>query len=240
MEKVLLAADDALQRQLRPSLLAGGFETETVMQSAALFQATQAANFAAVILRLGLPWLEGFESLRRVRTTTRLPILLLVEPANELDAIIGLELGADDYLLLPVNPRALLARLRSGLRRARPDSSGVLPPLPLVSGSLELNEQLRTVWRAGEKLALTAVEFDLLRAFLLAAGQPLAREELAQSILGRALHPADRSLDVHISKLRKKLGCAECIKALRNLGYVYTGLSTPATTELSEQRNPSY
>lgn len=225
MEKVLLAADDTLQRQLRPSLLAGGFETETVMQSAALFQAAQAANFAAVVLRLGLPWLEGFESLRRVRTTTRLPILLLVEPANELDAIIGLELGADDYLLLPVNPRALLARLRSRLRRARPDPAGVLPPPPLVSGGLELNEQLRTARRNGEKLLLTAIEFDLLRAFLQAPGQPLTREALAQNILGRELHPTDRSLDVHISKLRKKLRCTDCIKALRNVGYVYTGIA---------------
>ena len=169
--------------------------------------------------------MNTFDLLRRLRVISRLPVLLLLAAENEVDGIIGLELGADDYLLQPINPRVLIARLRATLRRARHESGNPLPPPLITNGALILDKQTRSAWHGDEKLPLTTVEFDLLHAFLNAPGQPLSREELARNILGRAFHPYDRSLDVHISNLRKKLGRAGSIQALRGIGYMFTAFT---------------
>ena len=229
MEKVVLIDDSSETAALAESLGANGFQVETESASEAAIQLILAGNYVALLLAAGLAGPSAFDLLRLLRTHSRLPVLLLVDSAHEADGVLGLELGADDYLVKPVNQRVLVARLRALLRRVRHLASSPLPPPLLTMGRLELNIQRRIAWRSGEPLQLTAIEFDLLRALLETPGQLLARETLVQTILGRPYHPEDRSLDVHISKLRKKLESNACIQAVRGVGYVFTVEGDQAT-----------
>jgi two-component system response regulator CpxR len=144
-----------------------------------------------------------------------------------------LEIGADDYLPKPFNPRELTARIRAILRRTRFDEPGDQPTSKKLSvGDVELDGGTRAVFRAGEHVELTAVEFDLLEKLLRAAGQIITREELSKDVLGRSSSPFDRSIDMHISNLRKKLGHqfgpTERIKTVRGVGYIYARSEPPA------------
>jgi two-component system response regulator CpxR len=164
-------------------------------------------------------------------SSNSIPVLLLTARGQDVDRIVGLELGADDYLPKPFNPRELVARIRAVLRRTRGDGAErkVAPPAIRV-GDVELNAGMRTVRQAGKPVELTAVEFNLLEVLLREAGRVVTREELAKIALGRLFSPFDRSVDMHISKLRKKLGengkAEELIKTIRGVGYIY---SLPAT-----------
>jgi two-component system, OmpR family, response regulator CpxR len=222
MEKILLIDDPGALARLAQPLAASGFQVEAGSPDEASIQLVFSANYTALLLATGLAGLSAFDLLRLVRASSRLPVLLLVESAHEAEGILGLELGADDYLVKPINPRALVARLRALLRRVRHAATSPLPPPLLTRGALELDVQQRTAWRSGEPLRLTAIEFDLLRTLLEAPGQLLARETLVETVFGRPYHPDDRSLDVHISKLRKKLEPAGWIRAVRGVGYVFT------------------
>jgi two-component system response regulator CpxR len=222
---VLWAAEPTAHQQLIEYLQPRGFALQIIHEEAALLPAVLQARAAALVLAAEFPSIQLFDLLRAIRQVTRLPVLLLLAAADEMEGIIGLELGADDYLLQPVNPRILAARLRAILRRTRAEAEPLPPPGVFTKGVFRLNEQARQAWLAESELALTTIEFDLLRAFLGAAGQPLSRETLSQAVLGRAFHPTDRSVDVHISNLRRKLGLAACIKALRGIGYVFTALA---------------
>jgi DNA-binding response OmpR family regulator len=153
---------------------------------------------------------------------------MLTARGDDVDRIVGLEMGADDYLQKPFNPRELIARIRAILRRARPENGGAMtPPSPerLSVGDVELDKGSHIVTRGGEQLALTTVEFDLLEALMRSAGHIISREELVKSILGRNFTPYDRSIDTHVSNLRKKLGHytdgIERIKTIRGVGYIY-------------------
>ncbi len=182
-----------------------------------------------VILDVMLPGLNGFEVLRRIRAAAKIPVLMLTARGDDVDRIVGLEMGADDYLPKPFNPRELVARIRAIQRRTIPvkEDTPSLPERPsrLLVGDLDLNSAAHTLTRAGVKIELTAVEFSLLTLLLKHQGQVLPREDLAVTVLGRRLEMFDRSIDVHISSLRKKLGRLadgrERIISVRGVGYQY-------------------
>jgi len=152
---------------------------------------------------------------------------MLTARGDDVDRIVGLEMGADDYLQKPFNPRELIARIRAILRRSRSGSAELMNGMPerFSAGDVELDKGTRIVTRGGERLSLTTVEFDLLEALLRVAGRIVTREELVKSILGRNFSPYDRSIDTHVSNLRKKLGHytggVERIKTIRGVGYIY-------------------
>jgi two-component system response regulator CpxR len=174
-----------------------------------------------------LPKMNGFEVLRHLRQKSKLPVLMLTARGDDMERIVGLEIGADDYLPKPFNPRELVARLRAILRRvtggAEKDGAG---QEHLRVDDVELNPSSRAASIAGKELPLTSVEFDLLASLLKSAGTIVRKEDLSEEVLGRKLSPFDRSLDMHISNLRKKLGSrddgTERIKTIRSVGYIYT------------------
>jgi len=150
----------------------------------------------------------------------------LTARGDDMERIVGLEIGADDYLPKPFNPRELVARLRAVLRRASSDEGDHPVTEKLNVDDLELSASARSVKRSGEELPVTSVEFDLLAALLREAGKVVKKEDLSENVLERRLSPYDRSLDMHISNLRKKLGPrpdgSERIKTVRSVGYIYT------------------
>ena len=152
-------------------------------------------------------------------------MLMLTARGSELDRILGLELGADDYLPKPFNPRELVARLRAILRRTNAGAAGAGGAHPVHLADVELHPESRSVNCGGKAVNLTGAEFDLLHAFLRSPGKIISREDLTQAALGRPMSPMDRSIDVHVSNLRRKLGPydgeQERIKAIRGSGYVY-------------------
>ena len=188
-----------------------------------------------------LPGIGGFEVLRRIRAAdapaSRLPILMLTARGDEVDKVLGLELGADDYLPKPFSSRELVARLRAISRRAQ--SAEIARHAPeqarqlLNVGDVELNNATREVRVQKNKIEITAAEFDLLEVLLRAAGEIVTRDAIAKAALGRSLSAYDRSIDVHISNLRRKLGPgeggSERIKAVRGVGYLYA--NSDAVTE---------
>ena len=186
------------------------------------------------VLDVMLPGVSGFDLLRSIRATSRIPVLMLTARGDDVDRIVGLELGADDYLSKPFNPRELVARIRAILRRAQPDprGSGERGAAPLTVDDVAMDLGRRVVRRAGTAIELTAVEFALLELLLRAAGSVVRREDLARGALGRSLMPFDRSIDVHVSRVRKKLGPradgGERIATLRAVGYLYTRPGAPS------------
>jgi two-component system response regulator CpxR len=176
---------------------------------------------ALIILDLMLPGMGGLDVLRRVRIHSSVPVLILTARGEDVDRILGLEIGADDYLPKPFNPRELIARIRAILRRtSRSATSGS----SVTVGDLRLDPAAREVWLNNIRLDLTSVEFALLETLLRDASHIVTREQLTEMVLGRKLGAFDRVIDVHISNLRKKLGRAngeERIKSVRGSGYVF-------------------
>jgi two-component system response regulator CpxR len=174
-----------------------------------------------------LPDMKGFDVLRELRSRVRTPVLMLTAKGDEFDRVLGLQMGADDYLAKPFSPRELIARIGAILRRSGWQSEQTKPPRPLSikSGDLALDLAAYSASKSGKPLHLTSAEFDLLRAFLESPGQVLSREALAERVLGRKFSPFDRSIDLHVSNLRQKLGPqtngAERIRSVRGVGYLY-------------------
>lgn len=223
--EVLIIDDDAGLCKLVTRYLAGeGFEIESVQSGEQGIEAALSRSYEIIVLDVMMPGMNGFEVLRRIRAESRTPILMLTAKGDVHDRILGLELGADDYLAKPFDPQELAARIRAILRRSRPGSAKT-PTSLLRMGDIELNPGTRSIQRAGEALSLTTVEYDLLEFLLRATGQVVGREELADKVLGRAFSPFDRSIDTHICNLRKKLGAladgTERIKGVRGIGYLY-------------------
>ena len=170
-----------------------------------------------------LPGIDGFEVLRRLRTSSQISVLLLTARGEDIDRIVGLEIGADDYLPKPFNPRELLARVRAILRRSAAKEQARPQIKHLSVAGIEFDSGARTAVCNGVELDLTNVEFELLGALMEAPGQILTREHLTEAVLDRRFNPFDRSLDMHVSRLRRKLDDAanlgDQIKTIRSVGY---------------------
>jgi two-component system response regulator CpxR len=220
MEDVLLIDDDVeLCSMLRDYLGRYDFRVHAVYRGDEGLKAARSGHWAIVLLDVMLPGMDGFEVLRQLRATSQVSVLLLTARGEDVDRIVGLEIGADDYLPKPFNPRELLARMRAILRRSSAPASKEEPVLLRVD-DLELDEAARTVVQAGTRIELTDVEFALLEALMRSPGQVIAREQLTESVLGRKFDPFDRSLDMHVSRLRRKLGGnSERVKTIRGAGY---------------------
>jgi DNA-binding response OmpR family regulator len=232
MSKILVIDDDReLAELLREYLVPEGFSIDTAYDHASGLAKASKAEDDLVVLDVMLPGGSGFELLKKLRAAgTKVPVLLLTARGEAVDRIVGLEIGADDYLPKPFDPRELLARIRAILRRTHGKSkNGGVDEVTTV-GDISLSQGTRTVTCAGQEVDLTSVEFNVLELLLRNAGTVVTREELAQTALGRPLAPFDRSVDVHVSKLRKKLGGGEedaenRIKTVRGVGYIF---ATPA------------
>lgn len=222
----LLIIDDDLElcELLQEYLAAEGFALEAAHTAPQGLASARHQEPALIILDVMLPGESGFEVLRQLRLESQVPVLMLTARGDDVDRIVGLEMGADDYLAKPFNPRELVARIRAIQRRSSHRSEPPeAPPELLTLGDLQLDAGGRNLSRAGAPIELTSVEFSLAEQLLRHAGQVVSREELVRSVLGRRLTPYDRSIDVHISSLRKKLGPGpegqERIKTVRGLGY---------------------
>lgn len=225
MVSVLLIDDDAeLTKLLEEYLQSEQLHLEAAHDGPSGLQKALANQYAVVILDVMLPGMSGLDVLKQIRLKSAVPVLMLTARGSELDRILGLELGADDYLPKPFNPRELVARLRAILRRTA-NGTPAGPAQPVHLADVELHPESRSVTRDGTPVSLTGAEFDLLSAFLRSPGKIISREDLTQAALGRPMSAMDRSIDVHVSNLRRKLGPydgeQERIKAIRGSGYVY-------------------
>jgi DNA-binding response OmpR family regulator len=228
MNKILIIDDDEeLCELVSEYLTVEGFEVEAVNDGESGLKAAESGKYDLAILDVMLPKMNGFEVLRHLRQKSKLPVLMLTARGDDMERIVGLEIGADDYLPKPFNPRELVARLRAILRRAtggtERDGAG---QEQIQVDDVDLNPASRAASIAGKELSLTSVEFDLLASLLKSAGTIVRKEDLSEDVLGRKLSPFDRSLDMHISNLRKKLGTrddgSDRIKTIRSVGYIYT------------------
>ncbi|MFP5264840.1 MAG: response regulator transcription factor [Blastocatellia bacterium] len=229
MNRILVVDDDLdLCELLAKYLRREGLEVEMAHDGNLGVERALSGEYALVVLDVMMPGLNGFDALSSIRSKSSLPVLMLTARGDDVDRIVGLEMGADDYLPKPFNPRELVARIRAILRRARLEPGEVNAPASperLSIGDVELDKGTRIVRRGGEQVPLTSVEYDLLEALMRSAGVVVSREELVRSILGRSFTPYDRSIDTHLSNLRKKLGHhvdgVERIKTIRGVGYIY-------------------
>jgi DNA-binding response OmpR family regulator len=224
----LLVIDDdrKLCRLIKDYLEPMGYDVEASHTGPQGLERALAGNWQAIILDVMLPGMDGFEVLKQLRRTSAVPVLMLTSRGEEADRIVGLEVGADDYLPKTFSPRELLARLRAVTRRA---TQGVAdrgsPPTPeLVVGPLRVNPASRTAVLGDEPLTLTPVEFELLASLARARGRVKSREQLLDEVRERNYDVYDRSIDVHISALRRKLGDdprePRFIRTVRGAGYM--------------------
>ncbi|MDA8432049.1 MAG: response regulator transcription factor [Nitrospiraceae bacterium] len=238
MSRILVIDDDRelcelLSDYLRPE----GFEVEAVFDGEQGVARAISGDHGLVVLDVMLPGISGFEALRRIRDRSKIPVIMLTARGDDVDRIVGLEMGADDYLPKPFNPRELVARVRAIQRRAEPASAQERGEASgrLVVADVQLDTMARTVTRSGVPVELTAIEFSLLGELLRAAGKVVTRADLSRKVLGRGLSPYDRSIDVHVSSLRKKLGHEveglERIRTVRGIGYVYACAGSPGRDE---------
>lgn len=232
MPRILLIDDDRdLTEMLVDYLGPEGFAVDVAGSGEEGLRRALNSEYSLLILDVMLPEINGFEVLRRLRAHSKCPVIMLTARGQEVDRIVGLEVGADDYLGKPFSARELLARMNAVLRRTQPDtqSNGDL----LSIGDIVLDMRARTV-RCNERLVdLTSLEFDVLKMLMAAAGQTVSREGLFETVLQRPYSVFDRSIDNHVSSLRKKLGAkvgdVERIRSVRNAGYVYA--HTPPVTK---------
>lgn len=223
--RILLVDDDAeLCVSLRRLLRIEGFEVDAVHTAPEGGQLATEGNFTLIVLDVMLPGGDGRMLLKKIRAVSDVPVIMLTARGDETDRIAGLEAGADDYLPKPFNARELVARIRAVLKRRLPQ-----PPQPQVIaiGDIEIHPLTRQILQEGAEVTLTGAEFDILLLLVKSAGKVVSRDEIAEICLGRTVAPFDRSVDNHVSNLRKKLGMlcrgTERIRSLRGTGYIYTG-----------------
>ena len=229
MEHILVIDDDVELCELLQDYLQGeGFSVDCVHDGQDGAQQALTAGYALVVLDVMLPGLNGFDVLRKLRPSSSVPVIMLTARGEDIDRIVGLELGADDYLAKPFNPRELVARIHAIQRRTGEAAGKALVEKKtrlLRVGDLVLNVAQRSSKLSGQPVELTSVEYDLLLALVRRAGEVISREDLVIEVLGRRHSAYDRSIDVHISALRKKLGPdedqGERIRTVRNVGYLY-------------------
>ena len=229
MPKVLLIDDDVeLVALLKEYLEQEEYEVTAVHNGEDGVAAALTGAYAIAVLDVMMPRMNGVETLRRIRMQSALPVLMLTAKGDDTDRIVGLELGADDYVPKPCTPRELSARIRAILRRTQ-GSEGTRDSAPsgtpLTAGELAMwPTQRRAEWK-GAPLELTSTEYNLLEALARNAGRPVSKSELSEQALGRPLARFDRSIDVHLSAIRHKLGNLpdgrSCIQTVRRLGYQF-------------------
>jgi two-component system OmpR family response regulator len=214
--------DAALSAMLTEFLASEGFEVEAVQQGKAGATAALSGQYAAVLLDIMLSGISGIEVLRQIRQQSQVPVIMLTAKGDDIDRVVGLEMGADDYVSKPFNPRELLARLKAVLRRSV--SREAAPSRETVSfGDLVLTPTSRQVTWRGVALDLTVTEFNLLELLLRSTGELVTKDALSEKALRRRRASYDRSVDVHIGNLRRKLTAATLgnveIHTVRGLGY---------------------
>jgi DNA-binding response OmpR family regulator len=218
--RVLLIDDDARMYELLAQYLGqNGISVTHAADGGRGLAALEAGAYDAVLLDVMMPGMDGLEVCKRIRTKSRIPVLMLTAKGDETDRVVGLELGADDYLPKPFSPRELLARLRAVLRRAQPSSVADR----LEAGGVSVDVAGREVRVEGKLVDLTGLEFDLLVALVRRAGRVIPRDALLGEAGRSDTVVGERTVDVHISHLRQKLGDAgsRLIKTVRGVGYVF-------------------
>ncbi|CAH1386674.1 response regulator [Candidatus Nitrotoga sp. M5] len=230
MNRILLADDDIeLCVMLKQYLEVEGFQVGMAHDGESALNQARTSDYDMVVLDVMMPQLNGFDVLRKLRKDSLLPVLMLTARGEDVDSIIGLELGADDYLPKPCNPRVLVSRIRAILRRIQSQKQHgeeSAPPEILKLDDLEVQTGSRTVALNGRPVTMTSTEYSVLEVLLREAGHVVSKTELSERALGRELTRYDRSIDMHLSSLRKKLGPLangeERIKTVRGVGYQYT------------------
>ena len=207
--------DPEILKLLEQYLTKNGFEVRAFIDGES-FLKEDASNFSLIVLDIGLPGIDGLEVCKRVRQTSNIPIIMLTAASDDLDRILGLELGSDDYMGKPFNPRELLARIKALLRRSEIKEED-------VDNNIVMNYAARSAFIGGQELELTGTEFDLLCVFHKQIGTVLSRDEIGEMLHGRKVDPLDRSIDTIVSRLRHKLSShfdGEIIQSVRGKGYV--------------------
>ena len=228
MDNSLLLVDDdkELCSMLQSYLAQEGFNTDAVYDGESAIDKVLSSSYHLVVLDIMLPGKSGFEVLKAIRETSSIPVLMLTARDEDVDSVVGLELGADDYLAKPCNPRVLVAHIRAILRRSQFNTLSDNVDDQLSVGDIEIYPHSRTVHREQIPVSLTSTEFTILETLMRNAGNIVNKNELSEIALGRKLAHFDRSLDVHISNVRKKLGFGsenhDRIKTVRNVGYLFS------------------
>lgn len=232
---LLVDDDEELTALLTDYLGKQGYRVEAAGEGPAGLQRARSGDHSLMVLDIMLPGMDGFEVIKELRKTSALPVIMLTARGDDVDRIVGLELGADDYLPKPFNPRELVARIKAVLRRTEAAPADPRPAAPLGSGRLTFGDlgidpEGYRAYLGGREIDLTAIEFALLRELAQAAGRVLSRDTLLDRVRGREFEAFDRSIDVHISHLRQKLGDdprrPRFIKTVRSVGYVFIAEET--------------
>lgn len=223
MNHILIIDDDTeLCDLLTKYLSSEGFTVTCSHDGKSGIKTSLSQDFQAIVLDVMLPNMNGFEVLKKLRESIQVPVLMLTARGDDIDRIVGLEIGADDYLAKPCNPRELVARLRAIIRR----SDSTPAPVKVIDlDDLSIDNSKRSVYLKGEQLELTNAEYNIVQLLTRSPGQAFSKEELTEHALGRKYTAFDRSIDVHISNLRNKLGSNNAgnprIKTVRGFGYLY-------------------
>lgn len=231
VKSIALVDDDKiLSAMLSEYLQQQGFLVDCYFDGeAALHAIKNNQQYQVIVLDIMMPKINGLDVLQQIRQRIQTPVIMVTGRGDDIDKILGLELGADDYLSKPCNPRELLARINALMRRnelSRQEHVAALKPnIHLVVGELNLNKATRVAEMAGNSLPLTSVEFSILQHLMQASGTVVSKEELSRQVLHRELSAYDRSIDVHVSRIRKKIemhhGSTSVIKTLRGRGYLF-------------------
>ena len=223
MQNTILLADDdtELSGLLKEYFESESFNVRLAPDGLAALEEARKPGLDRVVLDVMMPGMNGMDVLRELRKESRVPVIMLTARGDDMDRITGLELGADDYVPKPCNPRELLARIRAVMRRGQ----GPVESTAIVIDDLELNHGNRTLAKSGEPVELTSTEFSILYELLQHRGEVVSKRDLYKSALGREPVPHDRSVDMHVSNLRRKLGPDprgdNRIETIRGIGYQY-------------------
>jgi len=216
MKQLAIIDDDPeILKLLEQYLTKNGFDVEAFTDGESFLKEDE-SMFSLIVLDIGLPGIDGLEVCKRVRQNSNVPIIMLTAASDDLDRILGLELGSDDYMGKPFNPRELLARIKALLRRSEVKEEN-------VDNNIVMNYAARSAFIGGQELELTGTEFDLLCVFHKQIGTVLSRDEIGEMLHGRKIDPLDRSIDTIVSRLRHKLSShfdGEIIQSVRGKGYV--------------------
>lgn len=227
MQNTILLADDDVELSdlLREYFESEGLDVRVAYDGEKALQEARQPGLDLMVLDIMMPEMNGMDVLKELRRDSRLPVIMLTARGDDMDRILGLELGADDYVPKPCNPRELLARIRAVMRRAPAAQQTDVEHGLIVTDDLELNQGNRTLTRGGEAVELTSTEFSILMELLQHRGEVVSKRDLYVSALGREPVPHDRSVDMHVSNLRRKLGPdprgENRIETIRGIGYQY-------------------